>query len=164
MGSLPSGRLDDQTASKWLADVQVEYSRRWTDNTKPYAGVPELLSSLDKLGLPKAVLSNKADEIAQIMVESLLSDWSFRIVRGARPSVPLKPDPTAALEMARQLQIPPNEFLYLGDTNTDMQTANSAGMYAVGALWGFRDADELLANGARTLIKNPQDILNLLGK
>jgi phosphoglycolate phosphatase len=40
-----------------------------------------------------------------------------------------------------------------------MQTAVRAGMYGVGALWGFRTAEELRANGAKSLAQKPQDIL-----
>jgi len=159
---LPKDHLDDETVSRSLTALRDEYSKHWADNTKPYAGIPELLSALQERKFPKAVLSNKPDEFTQITVEKLLPDWSFGIVRGVKPSVPKKPDPAAALDIARELQIPPRRFLYLGDTNTDMQTANSAGMYAVGALWGFRTAEELRANGAKTLVENPQDILKLL--
>ena len=61
-----------------------------------------------------------------------------------------------------RMMVQPGEFLYLGDTNTDMQTANAAGMYAVGATWGFRPAGELADNGARALIDHPADLLKLL--
>ena len=50
----------------------------------------------------------------------------------------------------------------LGDTNTDMQTAVAAGMFPVGALWGFRTADELLATGAAALAETPADVLRWL--
>lgn len=159
---LAKDHLDDQTISKCLVAMRDQYSKRWADNTKPYEGIPELLSALEKLGLPKAVLSNKPDDFTQIMVEKLLPRWSFRIVRGVKPSMPKKPDPAAALQIARELQIPPSQFLYVGDTNTDMQTANSAGMYPVGALWGFRTAEELRTNGAKALVETPKDVLNLL--
>jgi phosphoglycolate phosphatase len=49
----------------------------------------------------------------------------------------------------------------LGDTNTDMRTAVAAGMYPVGALWGFRPAEELLAHGAEVLIERPIELMNL---
>jgi phosphoglycolate phosphatase len=158
---LPKDHLDDETVSKSLAAVQDEYSKHWADNTKPYPGIPELLSALQDRKIPKTVLSNKPDEFTRIMVEKLLPSWSFRIVRGAKPSISKKPDPAAALDIASELQILPCRFVYLGDTNIDMQTANAAGMYAAGALWGFRTVEELLTNGAKTLIKNPQDVLKL---
>jgi phosphoglycolate phosphatase len=44
----------------------------------------------------------------------------------------------------------------------DMKTATAAGMFAVGALWGFRTADELLASGAAALIESPPELLGLL--
>jgi phosphoglycolate phosphatase len=56
--------------------------------------------------------------------------------------------------------IRPEEFLYVGDTATDMQTTNAAAMYPLGALWGFRKAEELLAAGARALLHAPADVLN----
>ncbi|HAV10161.1 MAG TPA: hypothetical protein DCX22_00870 [Dehalococcoidia bacterium] len=56
----------------------------------------------------------------------------------------------------------PAEFLFLGDSAVDMKTAVSADMYPIGALWGFRTPDELLAAGAKTLVKKPEDILELL--
>ena len=47
----------------------------------------------------------------------------------------------------RALGVAPAEILYLGDTNTDMRTAVAAGMYPVGALWGFRTAEECATPG-----------------
>ena len=85
----------------------------------------------------------------------------FVVVRGQIASVPLKPDPTAALAIARQVGIPASEWLYLGDTNTDMQTAKAAGMTPVGVLWGFREQEELLISGAAHLVKTPAEVLKL---
>ncbi len=139
-----------------------EYTRRWAENTHPYPGIPELLRALEQRNIPKVVLSNKHDEFTQLIVARLLKGFSFQIVRGALPSVPVKPDPTSALQIARQMDIPPGRFLYLGDTNTDMKTAQAAGMFGVGVLWGFRTAEELTASGAQALAKTPEDVLNLL--
>ena len=46
----------------------------------------------------------------------------------------------------------------------DMQTARSAGMFAVGVLWGFRDRSELQREGAQALVQKPREILELLGE
>ena len=162
--ALPKEHLDEETINKCMSGARKEYSKHWSDNTKPYAGIGKLLSELDKLGIAKAVLSNKPDEFTRLTVEKLLPKWSFDIVRGLGPEVPKKPDPGGALQIAQELHIQPREFIYLGDTNTDMQTAGSAGMFAVGVLWGFRDAEELQANGAKVLVKKPLDVLDLLEK
>jgi phosphoglycolate phosphatase len=44
-----------------------------------------------------------------------------------------------------------------------MNTANGAGMFAVGALWGFRTESELLESGAKAVIQNPMELLDLIG-
>jgi phosphoglycolate phosphatase len=108
------------------------------------------------------VLSNKPDSPTKLLVAELLPHWRFEAVFGESPATPRKPDPTGALLVARSLQIPPHELLFLGDTGVDMQTATKAGMYAVGALWGFRNADELQDGGAQALVETPQDLLFIL--
>ena len=97
-----------------------------------------------------------------LMAEELLASHRFDIVRGSRPGVPLKPDPAPALAIAAELGVTPADCAFVGDTNVDMTTARSAGMLAVGALWGFRTADELRANGADVLIASPLDLLDHL--
>ncbi|HEO72218.1 MAG TPA: HAD family hydrolase, partial [Candidatus Hydrogenedentes bacterium] len=61
-----------------------------------------------------------------------------------------------------ELGIASPSFLYLGDSSIDMQTATSAGMYAVGALWGFRTREELLEHGAQALAADPSVVPPML--
>ena len=81
------------------------------------------------------------------------------VVMGATPQRPKKPDPSAALEIAARFDVPPEDFLFIGDTSIDMQTACAAGMFAVGVLWGFRPAAELIAAGGKMFFKHPTDLL-----
>ena len=76
--------------------------------------------------------------------------------------MPKKPDPAGMLEICQRLLVSPEDFLYLGDTATDMKTAVAAGGYPVGVLWGFRTEKELNDNGAQAIIKKPLDALDLL--
>ncbi|MEE9502107.1 MAG: HAD hydrolase-like protein, partial [Candidatus Aminicenantaceae bacterium] len=68
-------------------------------------------------------------------------------------------DPACALLIAKGLNINPRHFVFIGDTNTDMKTAFAAGMFPVGALWGFRDKNELEENGAKAVINHPLELL-----
>jgi phosphoglycolate phosphatase len=142
--------------------MRSEYSRRWKAKTHPYNGIPELLDGLSSRGVRMAVLSNKPHPATVEVMEHFFGGWKFDATLGARPGVPIKPDAGAALEVSRQLAVPPEAFLYLGDTNTDMMTAAAAGMFAVGALWGFRTAEELLSSGAKMIVSDPRDVLSLL--
>ncbi len=159
--ALPQENRDETTTQKCYQAAKSYYSQRWAVKTRPYPGIAELLEGLQELGAAMAILSNKPDEFTQQMVTKLLSGYDFKIVRGADVDTPIKPDPTAALQIAEQMNIPPAEFVYLGDTDTDMKTANAAGMFAVGAVWGFRTVEELTENGAKVLVKNPVEVLGL---
>jgi phosphoglycolate phosphatase len=159
---LPEGKRDGTTITKVVRAIDIEYAKHWAKNTLPYQGVPELLDGIAKVGLKMCILSNKPQQFTEMTVARFLPKWQFDIVVGAQPGVPKKHDPTTAIQIARTLDIPTGEFLYLGDTATDMKTAVAAGMYPVGALWGFRTADELETAGAKVLAETPSDILRLL--
>ena len=86
----------------------------------------------------------------------------FYVYNQVDDGTPPKPDTTGVRRTCERLGLPPAAFAYVGDTNTDMTTATAAGMYAVGATWGFRSAEELRRSGARALIDRPGDLLALL--
>jgi phosphoglycolate phosphatase len=159
--ALPERGVDERTVQQHVSAMIDEYGRRWAEHTRPYPEIPELLHALTVRKFKMAVLSNKMDSFTRDMVKNLLADWQFEEVLGAQPSIPRKPDPTGALLISRQCGVRPEEFLYLGDSNTDMQTAVNAGMYPVGALWGFQMAEQLLAAGAQKLIAKPMELLTL---
>jgi len=161
--SLPdSAKTGPGLISRCIEMMQQIYERNWNVKSRPYPGIPELLDALTARGLKMAVLSNKPHELTQKAIEGLLPAWRFEVVMGECPPVPRKPDPSSALEIANRLGVEPARFLYLGDTATDMKTANAAAMYAVGALWGFRNAEELIVSGAKKLIAKPAELLELL--
>ncbi|MFC2072073.1 HAD family hydrolase [Chloroflexota bacterium] len=160
--ALPEDSRDPTTVKRLVELINSEYSERWANKTILYDGISDLLDELTAMNIKMAVLSNKAHYFTELMVSELLSQWYFEAVVGVSQSVLRKPDPTTALQIAQQLVLQPNEFLYLGDSDIDMRTAIGAGMYPVGVSWGFRSAEELLINGAEVLIEYPTDLLALI--
>jgi len=160
--SLPEQARDEATLERCCELFRAAYAKNWHVKTRPFEGIGELLDGLTARGLTMTVLSNKPDDMTRLMVGEMLGRWQFAAVRGVAADGLKKPDPAGALAIAKRLGVSPAAFLYLGDTNTDMQTANAAGMYAVGATWGFRPADELAAHGAKVLIDHPTELLGLL--
>ena len=144
------------------ATFDAHYGQHCKDSLTAYPGIMDLLSTIGNMGLKQAVLSNKSHPFTVDLIDSLFPAGTFDLCYGMRDGVPPKPDPTAALSIAEQWKIPPEEILYFGDTGTDMQTAKAAGMYAVGVLWGFRTEQELKENKADRIIAAPADILPFL--
>jgi phosphoglycolate phosphatase len=145
-----------------LGEYHDLYARRLTRETVLYPGIAPMLDAIVANGLSIAVLSNKRDAFTRAVAESLLHRWPFRVVHGERAGVPRKPDPTAALEIARKLGVPPGACAFVGDTAVDMKTAAAAGMFGVGVLWGFRGREELEASGAQVIAQRPQDVVDAI--
>ena len=142
--------------------MRGRYAEHWADETRLYPGIDSLILALTERRYKLAVLSNKPDDFTKQVVAHYFPANPFHAVCGQRPGVPLKPDPAAASEIIRQLNVPATDWLYLGDTNTDMRTAIAAGMFPVGVLWGFRDREELVESGAQALVERPEQVLSLL--
>jgi phosphoglycolate phosphatase len=160
--ALPLEGRSDVLVDACVRRAREIYWENWNRKTRPYEGILDLLDSLEEKALPKAVLSNKPHDFTVRYVNAYFDRWTFNVVMGQNDHFPAKPDPASALDIARQIDRPPSAFLFVGDSAVDMQTATAAGMYAVGAAWGFRGPLELMANGCRTLAKRPRDILSLL--
>ena len=148
--------------------VKAEYDRLFAVDcmyqVKPYPGIVELLQELKKRQIPIAVLSNKPHPNTLKVIHDLFGDDMFTIVQGQIPQIEKKPSPDGVLYIAEKLGIPAEQFLYVGDTNTDMQTGKSAGAFTVGVLWGFRDRKELEDNDADAIIETPMELLQYLDK
>jgi phosphoglycolate phosphatase len=160
--SLPKESRLPSIITACLASLIEDYRDNCLVHTHLYPGIESLLFRLQDMGLKLAVFSNKADDLTQIIVQSLLPGIRFVKIVGARPDLPKKPDPSGARLISDLLEISPEQMIYLGDSDVDMQTARGAGMLAVGVLWGFRTKEELLLNGADHLLSDPFELMALL--
>lgn len=157
----PAAATTDQIA-RCAEAFRAAYGRRWNAETRPYAGIPELLDALTRRGMPLSVLSNKPHAFTLQCVGHYFPATEFRMVLGEGPETPPKPDPAGANRIIAAMGLPASRVLYVGDTPIDMQAARAAGARPVGALWGFRSRDEIVAGGAQTLIAHPRELLDLL--
>lgn len=152
---------DEEMVSRYVAAFNKAYEKNAVNKSRPYDGVMEMIYGIKELGIPMTVLSNKPHEFTVQTVAQLLGDH-FERVYGQREGVPRKPDPAAARQIADELGVAPADVLYLGDSHTDMQTATAAGMFPLGALWGYKTKKEILHGGAKSLIDKPMDIFDYL--
>ena len=129
---------------------------------KPYEGIPELIQALKARGLKIAVLSNKPHAETVNVIETFFGAGCFDEIQGQKENVPIKPDPAGVFLILSAFGMEAQDVLYLGDTATDMRTGKSAGAFTVGALWGFRDREELEQGGADAIITHPCELLTLL--
>ena len=145
-----------------LAQFTARYDAHKEDKTAPYPGIPQLLAALKAEGIRTAVFSNKADTLCGGIIDHYFGHDVFLAVRGSRPGVPVKPDPTGVYSLMEQLGAAKASTLFVGDSNVDIATGHNAGLVTLGAVWGFRGAEELQAAGADVLVYKPEEILDYL--
>lgn len=159
--ALPENHRDSNTVNEIKKDFLEYYSLHYADNTYAYKGMPELVTTLKEQGFIVAVVTNKQQDMADEVVKSLYGDV-FDLIFGKRDGIPAKPDPTAALMAMEQLGVTPKECIFIGDSGMDVATAVNSGAVPVGELWGFRQKDELLKNGAKYIINKPEELLDII--
>lgn len=130
---------------------------------EPYPGMTELLNRMKAAGMKLAVLTNKPHQRGIETVEAVYGKGFFDCILGEQEGLPKKPDPAGAFQVMKALGAAPDECLYMGDTNTDMETAANAGLDAVGAVWGFRGREELEAFHPKYMAEQPLDVAKILG-
>ena len=135
------------------------YLEHSLDRTRPYDGVPEMLKALKQRGCRLAVVSNKFYAATQELCRHFFAD-TIEVAVGEHEAegIRKKPAPDTVNEALSQLGVDHRHAVYVGDSDVDLQTARNAGLPCISVLWGFRDKDFLLANGATTLITTPQEL------
>ena len=157
--AVPSGCSENQI-NQVHADFTAYYAVHCADHTRPYEGISELLSTLRKTGIKTAVVSNKADYAVQILCQDYFPGL-FDAITGEREGIRRKPAPDSVLSILNALQISPQQAIYVGDSDVDIQTAKNAGLACISVCWGFRDKEFLIRNGAQHLILHPEELLSI---
>lgn len=146
-------------------EVRTQYRKWFAENpfyhVKPYDGILELLEGLKAQGIKIAVLSNKPHGAAVEVVHKIFGKDMFHKIQGQTSEIPRKPSPIGALAVAKEFGALPQECLYCGDTNTDMDTGKAAGMFTIGVTWGFRPRTELEEHHVDKIVDQPSEILEL---
>lgn len=158
--ALPPNHRTEEEVEACFGLFMSDYREHCLDKTRPYDGIEDVLTRLKSAGIKTGVVSNKAQEMTELVTEKLFGPV-FDCVYGKREGLPAKPDPAVLLAAAKELSVNPAECALVGDSGTDMLTATGAGSVPLGALWGFRTAEELRQGGAKFLLEAPAEIIKI---
>lgn len=138
------------------------FKENCTYHVRPYDGVVSMLQKLKTRGIRLAVLSNKPHQQAVDVVETFFGKEMFDRIQGQCDALPKKPDPAGVFYILEALGVKPEEGIYMGDSDVDMQTGKAAGMLTIGASWGFRSKELLEQTGADATIDHAEELLKFL--
>ncbi len=158
---------ENDPADKLVSDEEIErvkevlepyYAKHCNDKTGPYDGILELLSKLRELGIVTVVVSNKPDAAVQTLSEEVFTGL-FDLSVGEQPGIRRKPAPDMTDHVLEKLGLKPEEAVYIGDSEIDIETGENAGMDCILVAWGFRGEKFLREHGAGIIVREPSEIL-----
>ena len=138
------------------------YEKNWNHETRPYPGIVEMLKSLEAMEISTGVLSNKPHAFTRECIGEFFPDHRFAQVFGQRSTIPIKPDPAGALNIASSCGCSPENCLFVGDSAVDILTGKGACMLTTGVTWGFRERLELERAGADFIIDSPAELIPIV--
>ena len=154
--AIPNG-LQNPAFEKTYADFRQHYLVHNLDNTKPYPGIIPLLKRLHSEGKNIAVVSNKFYAATQDLVKHFFGEY-ITVAIGERENIRKKPAPDTVFEALRQLSASLSGAVYIGDSDVDVMTARNCNIPCISVLWGFRNKEFLIKNGATTFVTAPDEI------
>ena len=149
-----------------LQKVYADYAERFVNcdnaHTCLYPEESETLKKFKEAGVQLAIVSNKPQRATERVYDKFLSNFEFNIVLGQTEYYPLKPNPASTNHILSQLGVTCNECIFVGDGETDVETAKAANLKCVSVLWGFRTKGQLLRAGAKNFIEKFSELENFV--
>ncbi len=156
---LAAGEVFERMRERYLS----MYEARLTDETALFEGCGTVLDALEQQGVLWGVVTNKPAFLTQPLLAALgLAKRAGCIVSG--DTLPeRKPHPAPLQYAAKQLGLPAQQCIYVGDAQRDVQSAQAAGMPVLLALYGYLGpADQPDIWNADAQIDSPLEILEWL--
>ena len=159
--AMPEDKRTPDNIDTLKSEFMLHYSVHYADNTIAYDGITELVDYLKKQGYKLAVVTNKAQEMAEKVVLKAFGN-SFDYILGLREGLPAKPDPTGIFMAMKELNVSPKDCAFVGDTGMDVAAGVNSGAFPIGVLWGFREKSELEKFGAKAFAENANELKRLI--
>ncbi len=134
------------------------YSAHLTDNTPVYPGVKETMEALKEY--PKAVISNKREDLSSRILELLGMRKYFDVVVGSDTTSERKPSPVPIQYVLSRFEAKPEEAVIVGDSNFDIEAGKAAGVTTIAVTYGYRPLSSL--RGADYVVNTMPEILKIL--
>ena len=137
-GVAATGEAVDQDTLKRLHKTFLEY---YGDNIADHSVVFDgLLAVLDKAqasGLKLGVCTNKVEKLSHKLLTELGMMQRFGSLIGGDTLTVMKPDPAPLVEAIVRLGVDPAHAMMVGDSETDIRTAQNAGVPVLAVTFGY---------------------------
>lgn len=106
-------------------------------HTLPFPESHECLKELQNKGVLLAINSNRLNYSLKYFVEKFFTDIDFVLIEGHCEDYPSKPSPFGVENILKKADVCSDDAVYIGDSKTDIETAQNAGMDCIVVKWGY---------------------------
>jgi phosphoglycolate phosphatase len=135
------------------------YEQLLAVHTVAFEGVEATLNALQSAGIAWGIVTNKHERFTLPLVAKMPVLTQAQTVVCGDTTPHAKPHPAPLLEAAKQLGLPPNSCVYVGDDERDIIAAHAAGMYSIAAQYGYLGTKKIDEWGAKSIISTPKELL-----
>lgn len=144
----------------------VEFRRHWRQRsdeimvawTQVFPYVPAALEELRRRDLTLGIVSTKFRSRIEAVLGREELAHHFRAIVGGEDVEAFKPDPAGLLACVERLAIPRSRALYVGDSLTDAETAQRAGLAFLAVLSGKTQREEFEAYPFEAVLNTVADL------
>lgn len=157
--------LTEEQAWEAVAIYRAHYVEHGLFHAEPYDGILDVLGELHSAGRVLAVATSKAEPMACAVLDHFGLDRFFVSLTGSELDGTRSAKSEVVAEALIRLGVDASAAaaaVMIGDRSHDMNGARTNGLSAIGAVWGYGTADELVQYGATALAHHPLDLLQLL--
>lgn len=141
------------------------YAERLCEETRLFAGIAELLDTLDNAGLGWGIVTNKRMRFTDPLVERLGLTPRTRCVVSGDTTAEAKPSPLPIRHACELLACTPERALYVGDDLRDIQAGRAAGCRTVAVSYGYLGHSGPVESwGADLIVDHPDELTAYLLK
>lgn len=151
----------EEEVSLCLKEFMEHYKNNMQNKTRPYNGIMELLLDLNRFNYKIGIVSNKYDAAVKSLSKTYFGNM-IPVAIGESLEIKRKPAPDSVFMAIKELGSDLQNTVYVGDSETDVQTAKNAGIPCIAVTWGFRCREVLRTAGADYLIDTPKELLTLI--
>lgn len=141
------------------------YLKNIANKTTLFPGIETLLVQLETAQIPWGIVTNKPGWLTDPLMQALkLYHRAACIVSGDTTSKS-KPHPEPMYYACQQIKVKPEQCIYVGDAERDIEAGHAAGMKTLGALFGYLLDDDVPEQwGADALINHADEIWSYVEK
>ncbi|MBQ2666783.1 HAD family hydrolase [Methanobrevibacter sp.] len=155
--------LKDNNTAENIERVKRTYGEIYDaspkDRTLPFEGMRDVLVELQNKGTLLAIHSNRGTDSIKYFTEKYFQGIDFVAIEGHDPDYPSKPNPYAVKMMEKKFKVAQEEQIYIGDSSTDIKTAQNAEIDCLIVRWGYGFKEDYENGYPLEIIENPSQIL-----